>query len=342
MKTLFIRLPAFKGDPRVKFSNKNFVRVIKVITWILSISCPQHYYTMKDRIEVLIKNSGSTFTVQYLKESTRVVQKFIAGQPCDKSLGVSVTLTNGLPKLVPGHLRKLIRDDDSLTIRAVLTVLSLYKIIDCRPNLKINSITDPFSGVSKTLFPGLVSEAMQRFPKGLLCYSHSIVSVSAGPNHRKAYLSLPADAFALAQKPRILLSLLDLACAFGATPIYKSLKDEISILSGFYRPKSMKPFILGKLSFLEEAAGKVRVVAILDGWTQMFLSGFHDTISTILRRIPQDGTFDQGRPIGLLPKEKSEVYSFDLSSATDRLPIDVQCQVIRNLGSVVNTDPNKP
>lgn len=74
----------------------------------------------------------------------------------------------------------------------------------------------------------------------------------------------------------------------------------------------------------------------------MLLSGFHDTISTILRNIPQDGTFDQGKPIDLLPKKSSDVYSFDLSSATDRLPIDVQCQVIRNLSHLVKKDPMKP
>lgn len=265
MKTLFIRLPAFKGDPRVKFSNKNFTRVIKVITWILSINSAQHYYTLKDRIEFLNKKSGPTFTVQYLKESVRIIQKFIAGQPCEKSLGVSVTLINGLPKLVPGQLRGLIREGDQLTVRAVLTVLSLYKILKCRPNLKINSITDPFTGISKTLYPGLVVKAMSNFPSGRLKPSHTIVSVSAGPNHRKAYLSLPADAYALAGKPRILLALLDLACGFGATSIYATLKREITFVKSLYRRKSMKDFNLGKLSFLEEAAGKVRVVAILDG-----------------------------------------------------------------------------
>jgi hypothetical protein len=265
MKTLSIRLPAFKGNPRVKFSSKNFTRVIYVITWILSISSPQHYFTLKDRIEHFIKCSGPTFTVKYLKEATRIVQKFISGQPQLVSLGVSVSLVNGLPKLVPGPLRKLIRQGDMLTIRAVLTVLSLYKLLDCRPNLKLNSITDPFNGVSKVLHPMLVQRALKMFPKGHIAYSHTIVSANAGPNHRKAFLSLPADAIALAGNQRILFSLGVLAKLFKGDTIYKALKDEINLLSTMVRSRKAKPLILGKLSFLEEPAGKVRVVAILDG-----------------------------------------------------------------------------
>jgi hypothetical protein len=264
MKTLTIRLPAFKGNPRVKFSNKNFTRVIKVITWILSITSAQHYFTMKDRIEFLLKKSGPTFTVKYLKEAMRVTQKFIAGQPQVASIGVSVSLVNGLPKLVPGPLRGLIRAGDQLTIRATLTVLTLYKLLDCRPNLKINSITDPFTGFSKTINPIWVKEALKRFPKASKENSHTIVSANAGPNHSKSYLSLPADAYAIAGKPRILLGLKTLAEHFGGLEIYDSLKSEITFLSSKFCSNA-KPKILGKLSFLDEPAGKVRVVAILDG-----------------------------------------------------------------------------
>jgi len=340
MKTQFIRLPAFKGDPRIKLSNKSFIRVIKVITWILSISDSQHYFTLNDRIEFLLKKSGPTFVVKYLKEATRITQKFIAGQPQSVSLGISVSIVNGLPKLVPGKLRSLIRSNDPLTIRAVLTVLTLYKILKCRPTLKINSITDPFSGFSRVLNPILVKEALSRFPKGNLGVSHTIVSVNAGPNHSKAYLSLPADAYALYKKPRILFSLRVLAEHFSGKEIYTCLREEIKFLSQKYRAYDAKPLILGKLSFLLEPAGKVRVVAIVDGWTQMLLSGFHETISSILKLIPQDGTFDQTKPINLLPKrnEVRTVYSFDLSSATDRLPIDLQVQVISFLYLAIAKD----
>lgn len=60
----------------------------------------------------------------------------------------------------------------------------------------------------------------------------------------------------------------------------------------------------------------------------MMLTGLHDHLQSILSKIPQDGTMDQAAPIERLPKSSSPVYSFDLSSATDRLPIDLQVQVL--------------
>jgi hypothetical protein len=149
-------------------------------------------------------------------------------------------------------------------------------------------------------------------------------------------MSLPADAYALVRKPRVFLGLGVLAQYFDKSSIYQFLKDEVTMVNTLFLDSSKNnAFILGKLSFLMEPAGKVRVVAILDGWTQMILSGLHDTLSSILKEIPQDGTFEQGKPIELLPKQESMTYSFDLSSATDRLPIDLQCQVIALLGHLL-------
>lgn len=82
---------------------------------------------------------------------------------------------------------------------------------------------------------------------------------------------------------------------------------------------------LGKLAFLPEAAGKVRVVAMVDVLTQSILYPLHQWIFSLLREIPQDGTHDQRRPIELLNSLGiKELYSYDLSSATDRLPLAIQ------------------
>jgi len=286
---------------------------------------------MYDRIAFLLEKSGPTFTVQYLKEATRVLQKFIAGQPCSVSIGLSVSLINSLPRLIPGPLRKLIRSGDQVTIRAVLTILTLYKIMDCRPNLKLNSITDPFTGVTSVLHPIKVRHVMSLLPKGKRCDVRPVVSVNAGPNARKSFLGLPLDALALSRNPRILTALGVLAEYFGGLDLYSVLKAEITHVSTLH---CVKDPILGKLSFLKEPAGKVRVVAILDGWTQIFLTGLHDSLQTILSKIEQDGTMDQAAPINRIVPVTGPAYSFDLSSATDRLPIDLQVQVLSFLYGV--------
>lgn len=89
------------------------------------------------------------------------------------------------------------------------------------------------------------------------------------------------------------------------------------------------PFI-GKLSLKEESAGKVRVFAMVDPWTQWLLKPLHDTIfDHILAGIPQDGTRDQMKPILTLLKSKPRsLFSLDLSAATDRLPLWLQIAIL--------------
>jgi len=89
---------------------------------------------------------------------------------------------------------------------------------------------------------------------------------------------------------------------------------------------------LCKLSTKDEPAGKVRIFAIMDLWTQSSLKPLHDYLASILRLIKQDGTFDQLAPLHLLMKKGvMDIYSFDLSAATDRLPLRLQTQVIKIL-----------
>jgi len=92
-------------------------------------------------------------------------------------------------------------------------------------------------------------------------------------------------------------------------------------------------FDVGKLSVVEEP-GKKRIVAMVDIWTQWMLYPLHRFIfDKVLRKIPQDGTFDQAKPVRELIDRASKVgrthfWSYDLSAATDRLPISLQILVL--------------
>jgi hypothetical protein len=81
---------------------------------------------------------------------------------------------------------------------------------------------------------------------------------------------------------------------------------------------------LSQFAIKEEAAGKIRLFALMDSITQSVMSPLHDYMFAILRKIPNDGTFNQEASI-----ERSQdkavsancAYSFDLTAATDRLPV---------------------
>jgi hypothetical protein len=84
---------------------------------------------------------------------------------------------------------------------------------------------------------------------------------------------------------------------------------------------------LGQLSFKEEAAGKLRVFAMVDVFTQSILKPLHDYLFNLFRNLPNDGTHNQERAFELameLAKKYNGSYGFDLSSATDRLPVVIQ------------------
>jgi hypothetical protein len=86
---------------------------------------------------------------------------------------------------------------------------------------------------------------------------------------------------------------------------------------------------LGRLAFKDEPAGKVRVFAMVDAFTQWMLTPVHKYIFSLLRLLPSDATFDQlgsvRRFTDLLKARGTKmVYSLDLTAATDRLPLSLQ------------------
>jgi hypothetical protein len=103
------------------------------------------------RILGLLHRSGPLFTSKYLKECLRVCQHFVAGHRIRSSEDCIVGLTGGLPTIVPGPLRLKFRQGDGLSIKLVLTLFSVIRILKCPGNLKLSTITEPFKGCYETI-----------------------------------------------------------------------------------------------------------------------------------------------------------------------------------------------
>lgn len=91
---------------------------------------------------------------------------------------------------------------------------------------------------------------------------------------------------------------------------------------------------IGQIAFKEEAAGKLRNFAIVDVWTQSLLRPLHDALFKILKQLPNDGTFDQDASfLRCVEKAKEShcAFGYDLSAATDRLPMDLQVEILASL-----------
>lgn len=96
------------------------------------------------------------------------------------------------------------------------------------------------------------------------------------------------------------------------------------------------------MSFKEEAAGKLRAFALVDVWTQSLLHPLHQALFDLLRLVPNDATFDQDASVSRSVDKarlSGAAFSFDLSAATDRLPLSLQAALLNlflgnNLGSL--------
>jgi hypothetical protein len=79
---------------------------------------------------------------------------------------------------------------------------------------------------------------------------------------------------------------------------------------------------LGKLSVIHEAAGKNRIIAINDYWSQCILFILHEYLFKILPWFSTDATFDQEGTLRRFTERNDIKYhaSYDLSSATDLVP----------------------
>lgn len=94
-----------------------------------------------------------------------------------------------------------------------------------------------------------------------------------------------------------------------------------------------KPLYFGRLGFKQEP-GKIRVFAMVNLITQTLMRPLHEWIFARLRRIPTDGTFNQTAPVERLLKSfkgNEFVASYDLSAATDRLPVVIQIMILEPL-----------
>lgn len=251
----------------------------------------------------------------------------------------------GFPTIIPLKLRILLRDPRSNVnvVRMTLTILSIFRVFNYHPKVDLSSIVEVHGGETKVLPSEEVTFAVKRlFPNIKLKWRAftGFVSESAGPNGNKATWSSGMDALAFIHYPRNLLSFLKIGLITRSYGYIIWFCFLILLFSPMYiiilLCKLMKPLHLGRLSVVYDQAGKARIVGIANWWIQLCLRPLHlEIFNKLLKPLAMDGTFDQPKPLRIMMNNRQEghrFYSFDLSSATDRLPIDCQVQVLEALG----------
>jgi len=206
--------------------------------------------------------------------------------------------------------------------------------------LKLETITDPFRGISETLPHLELSRALSelRFPMFIVGkHPMKIVRLNtAGPNSNPSVFGATLDTIAWMRSLLLPDLLRFIELVDGPSSQFGDLfKSQVAWVNRVFPQWPEASLMLGKLSIKEEAAGKARVFAITDLISQSLFLPLHDFIFSSIRKLPTDGTFDQGKPLDRLLTLKREgelmghkFHSFDLSAATDRLPITLQKDIL--------------
>jgi hypothetical protein len=298
------------------------------------------YKTQKAR-----KNLRFVFT--YLKEAFLCFQFAYLGQSYTPKVRVAID-KKGYPKIIPFQLRNKL--DDKL-YTGILTVLGIYRVIPWWPKVDLSTIVAPHSGV----FTTLPSELLLKAKKNLLNISPNryiklspikgLMLLSSGPNGSVSMFSIVEDALAFWYNKGYFWSLVKWYAGQGGL-VYAFLLTLMMVMGYPYLVinKFAKTFHLGKLSTVHDVAGKTRVIAITNWWIQIALYPVHKGVFDFLKGLETDGTFNQHAPIWRMMDDvySDKFYSFDLSAATDRLPIDLQEQVLSSfLGDKVSSSWRK-
>lgn len=107
----------------------------------------------------------------------------------------------------------------------------------------------------------------------------------------------------------------------------------------YHSKKDLNQQYLGRLSFIPDKGGKTRLIAIGNYWVQDNLKQLHDVLYNTLRKVETDGTYDQIRQADRVQAQsaKGAIWSYDLTAATDRFPIQPQVSVLKFLSPKIGS-----
>ncbi|QDW65415.1 putative RNA-dependent RNA polymerase [Rhizoctonia solani mitovirus 25] len=307
---------------------------------------------MVNRISYVRRRNGPKGLTLYLKSAFVLYQQALGGQvlPDTAAIGkVRVSRNNrGIPRIIPAHLRQLCRMEDISTMKWISSILNIYRDIDFEGAPKLSTITNGYEGEVGAV--ARLQPYIKPFLGGFLSFNKTPLTKLPGLikwDGRRLFMIWKAAPGMLKQ-------------SFFGTSNYSTHPHNVlrAFISLYKRPETWSAFVfiakavnhrgvlalikefldwqldelpgagaIGKLHAKKEPAGKVRLFAMADAPTQWVLYPLHELIMEHLRPIPQDGTFNQTAPLKYLVDCK-ELYSYDLTAATDRLPITLQIRIL--------------
>lgn len=324
-----------------RFPYNLFKFTLMVVSWLIQGVNPESsrylpmFRLLIQKLEEISKDKGLKYCVLYIKDVRLALFNYLAGTPLSRVPGVRLT-GDGLPVIL-GDLLPIIRSADApvFLLRFLTTILCASRSLSLGTDPDLTSISEASriselpSGLGRYCIAfwrdlGYNPRFKGCIPKGLLWRKFHL-SVKVGPTKSDSNASWNSinDLFNLPK------SLIDSIKTCGGPKLAEKmdlllLNREILEEQGLLTPNDG---VIRKLSSFPDKELKVRSVGILDYFSQSCLRGLHSYLYVLLKKIPQDMTFDQGN-FKTFTKDWKVFYSIDLTAATDRFPIQLICMVL--------------
>lgn len=323
------------------------------LAWRIILACFPGQVRLINRLRVvnmfrgylfsMYRKHGDTYTVKYLKACSLAISKSIGKEKLESlrvlepDLALPRLTSSGLPKFIPSRDRRLIIGGSVPVIRFYMTLFSVYRVISIPGKLKLETIIqsptvtlDSIKEVADQLI-NLINPSMfhvkSLYREGRLSWLET-----ASPSHKVSWMGLFSDPKLLQSHKldTVLISILKLLKKDNLVTLFECLL-EMDLPHNHWLQRSKD---VGKLSIKSEPAGKERVFAMVDSWTQVALKPIHDMLFGFLKSLPNDGTFDQ-HASEMRARSKAAIAGFsrgfDLTAATDRLPLLLQVDILNKL-----------
>nr|QQO58801.1 RNA-dependent RNA polymerase [Plasmopara viticola lesion associated mitovirus 7] len=312
---------------------RNYIKILWRIMILIfpQVDTSKYLRPLFKLIFKLIKNHGTIYTIKYLKRCRLHCTRYICGQPLYTNTMMIGIDKEGWPKVL-SFLKPLVNGNIS-SLKYLFTILNFTRSWDLNSNEwnKIKpdykSITDP-SKMNLIIPSGVINQFVKEFR---LKSDHPsfektrdvFLSTKAGPNG-PATISCQEDLLNFDYP--MMDKILKITDDNGRDFFCKNYSDAFN--KGII-PSKVKT--LGKISFVKDPECKLRLIAISDYYSQLFLKPIHNIIMNKLNNIKMDRTFTQSPFNNWNLNNGEKFWSLDLSSATDRFPVELQKRLLARI-----------
>lgn len=284
------------------------------------------------KLSVRLKSRGIRDTLTFMKATRNNFYNYLSGNPL-RHAESSCYGPSQFPSIL-GPLKKYVDNEHHNVLRLILTILTASRAIKLKSEVDTSSITQPVKGDVPDLTKHMPSfwkdlgyklSPDKPIPRTLQSTRWMDYRLSRGPNGH----ALRTGAYEAELIPQELKDSLEIISPGIANRIEGCINGHIhKFMSHWGFPVEKLKGLIRRLSTFPDKEGKMRTIGVLDYWSQMALKPFHLYIGRILEKIRQDCTLNQAKFKELLSGYNGVYYSVDLSSATDRFPLILICQLL--------------